>query len=83
VDASPGFYALWADGNADEFSVSRLYFATKAGEVYVLPPRMEGEYAEPERLGARRDDVDTGIRQRSDGSADDASVRRGIGDYRR
>ncbi len=51
VNAHPGFYAFWADGNPDEMSESRLYFTNRAGDqVWVLPGDMAGDFAEPERL---------------------------------
>jgi hypothetical protein len=50
VNAHPGFYAFWADGNGREPSISRLYFATQEGRVYRLPREMDGPYAEPELL---------------------------------
>jgi hypothetical protein len=52
VDAHPEFYALWADGNPDEFSRSVLYFMNRAGDkVWELPYEMTGEFAEPRRVG--------------------------------
>jgi hypothetical protein len=48
VNAHPGFYAFWADGDARKPSDSRLYFCTKGGEVYRLPPHMDGDFAKPE-----------------------------------
>lgn len=48
--ADPSFYALWADGNAFELSESHLYFATRDGAMFRLPPRMDGDHAEPERV---------------------------------
>ena len=51
VDAHPGFYAFWADGDARRPSDSRLYFCTRDGSVYRLPERMEADFAEPESLG--------------------------------
>lgn len=50
VNADPGFYTLWADGNALEPSASDLYIATKAGEVFRLPREMPGPTARPERV---------------------------------
>lgn len=47
VNAHPDFYAFWADGNPDGFSESRLYFATRDGDVFMLPPSMEGDWAKP------------------------------------
>ncbi len=46
--AHPDFYALWADGHGREVSESRLYFCDKEGNVRMLPPEMEGEFARPE-----------------------------------
>ena len=49
VDAHADFYAFWADGHGREPSDSRLYFCDKSGRrVRMLPPVMEGEFAEPE-----------------------------------
>ena len=50
VNANPGFYAFWADGHGRQPSESRLYFCDKAGTVYRLPTRMEGDFAKPERV---------------------------------
>lgn len=47
VNADPGFYAFWADGNPDEFSDSFLYFTTREGDVYMLPPEIEGDTGTP------------------------------------
>ena len=48
VDAHPDFYALWADGHGRQPSESRLYFCDREGNVRLLPPEMEGEFAKPE-----------------------------------
>lgn len=48
LNANPGFYAFWADGDGRKPSESRLYFSDKAGAVYRLPETMEGEFARPE-----------------------------------
>jgi len=37
VNAHDGFYAFWADGDALKPSESHLYFASKSGEVRMLP----------------------------------------------
>ncbi|MDF2188192.1 BNR-4 repeat-containing protein [Paraflavitalea sp. CAU 1676] len=37
LNAHPGFYAFWADGNADSLSKSVLYFTNDKGQVYQLP----------------------------------------------
>lgn len=49
----PGFAAFWADGNADSLSVSRLYFADAAGNVYGLPYDMKRSYATPSLIPVR------------------------------
>ncbi|QNN23820.1 hypothetical protein HED60_16605 [Planctomycetales bacterium ZRK34] len=36
-NAAPGFYALWADGNGREMSMSHLYFTTRDGKVFRMP----------------------------------------------
>ncbi len=48
VDAHPDFYALWADGHGRKPSESRLYFCDEQGNVRMLPPVMEEEFARPE-----------------------------------
>jgi len=51
VNAHPGFYALWADGDAKKASESHLYFTNQAMDrVWKLPPKMEGEFAAPVRV---------------------------------
>jgi hypothetical protein len=52
IDAHPGFYALWADGDCRARSESRLYFSDQAGNVRVFPVRMDGDFATPARLNA-------------------------------
>lgn len=52
VNADPGFYAFWADGNPDELSPSRLYFADRDGNAWRLPARIDGEAVEPEAVSA-------------------------------
>lgn len=47
VDAHPDFYALWADGSPLEATPSSLYFATKDGRVFRLPPHMSAAKARP------------------------------------
>lgn len=52
LHAHPDFYALWADGNSEALSPSRLYFTDKAAEtVYRLPYVMNEEEAQPEPIG--------------------------------
>ncbi|MCR9294069.1 MAG: BNR repeat-containing protein [bacterium] len=48
LNAHPDFVAIWADGHGRQPSDSRLYFADIDGNVYVLPPQMSSERAEPE-----------------------------------
>jgi len=51
LNAHPDFYAFWADGNADQFSESKLYFCNKKGDkVWVLPYDMTSEFAKPESV---------------------------------
>ncbi len=51
VNGRDDFYALWADGHADKFSISRLYFCNKQGDkAWVLPYDMEEDFAKPEPL---------------------------------
>ncbi len=50
VDAHEDFYAYWADGNAFGQSQSRLYFATKSGEVYRMPTQFAGDFVAPELM---------------------------------
>ncbi|MGV3589476.1 MAG: BNR-4 repeat-containing protein [Adhaeribacter sp.] len=51
LNAHPGFYAFWADGNADKFSESKLYFTNKKGnKVWELPYQMDQDFAKPKRL---------------------------------
>jgi hypothetical protein len=48
VNAHPDFYALWADGSPLEATPSSLYFTTKEGRVFRLPPHMVTATARPE-----------------------------------
>lgn len=51
VDAHPGFFAFWADGNPDSRSPSRLYFTDRAtSKVWRLPEKMDGAFARPTPL---------------------------------
>jgi hypothetical protein len=43
LNAHPDFYAIWADGHAREESISRLYFCNRAGAVFRMPPKIEGD----------------------------------------
>ena len=54
VDAQPEFYGLWADGHGhDKNALCRIYFCTKAGQVRVLPEKMDGEFAKPEMVAVQ------------------------------
>ena len=45
------FYAFWADGNADQFSESKVYFCNHNGDKnWVLPYDMTSDFAKPERV---------------------------------
>lgn len=50
VNAHPDFYAFWADGHARQPSDSRLYFCNHEGDVFMLPPKMSREFAEPQLM---------------------------------
>jgi hypothetical protein len=51
LNAHPGFYAIWADGNAFEPSESNLYFTDRSGSgVWKLPPVMKEDFEKPVRL---------------------------------
>lgn len=54
VNARDDFYAIWADGDADKFSESRLYFCNKAGDVFQLPISIEGATAKPAAVSSPR-----------------------------
>ncbi|MGI6400862.1 MAG: LamG-like jellyroll fold domain-containing protein [Thermoguttaceae bacterium] len=47
IDASPEFYAFWAEGNGRKKSISTLRFSTKDGKVYALPRQMKEDWEEP------------------------------------
>ena len=49
LDAHPGFYALWADGDGRNPSTSSLYFTDQQGtHVWRLPAKVSGDFAAPE-----------------------------------
>jgi len=50
LHAHKDFIAFWADGNADTFSASSLYFANSKGKVFQLPYNMKYEEEKPIRL---------------------------------
>lgn len=50
LNAHPDFYAFWADGDADKFSESHLYFCNKKGEVMMLPYTMKNDFERPEPM---------------------------------
>lgn len=48
VDGKPPFEFLWADGDPDRLSQSRIYFGSRAsGTYHELPYDMTGDFAEP------------------------------------
>jgi len=53
LNASPDFYAFWADGDAFKPSKSKLYFCGKDGDVRVLPYTMTRDFAMPHQAPAR------------------------------
>jgi len=51
VAVHPDFYAFWADGHANKFSESKLYFTNKKGDkVWMLPYHMAKDFEKPVRL---------------------------------
>ena len=50
VGARADFYGIWADGNADEFSESMLYYCNRDGDVFRLPAVMDGATGKAERV---------------------------------
>ena len=40
VNASPDFYAFWADGHGREPSASRLYYCNQNGQVFQMPTKL-------------------------------------------
>jgi hypothetical protein len=51
VKAHPGFYALWADGDAKKPSESCLYFTDREGNhVWRLPPVMKQDFERPQMV---------------------------------
>lgn len=50
VNAHKDFYSIWADGHGRKPSDSRIHFADRDGNVYVLPREMKGDFARPELL---------------------------------
>lgn len=51
LNAHKDFYAYWADGNADTFSESKLYFTNKKGDkVWQLPYQMKDDFEKPVRI---------------------------------
>jgi len=49
VDAHPGFYAFWADGDTHGQSESHLYFTDREGsQVWRLPEKMKADLTAPE-----------------------------------
>lgn len=50
LNANEDFYSFWADGDADKFSESHLFFSNKAGDkVWQLPYDMEESFVKPVR----------------------------------
>jgi hypothetical protein len=51
VNAHKDFYSFWADGNADKFSESHLYFSNKKGnKICELPYEMKKNFKKPIRI---------------------------------
>lgn len=47
-NAKDPFYAFWADGNTDAFSISYLYFGDSKGNCWKLPYRSGDEWIKPQ-----------------------------------
>lgn len=55
VNAHPGFYAIWADGDTLQPSLSSLYFTNREGtKVWRLPAKMTGESVKPDVVTLQR-----------------------------
>jgi hypothetical protein len=54
LDAHPDVQAIWADGDADQLSVSHLYLTDRRGRVFRLPYDMQGPYEKPEPVYRKR-----------------------------
>jgi hypothetical protein len=54
IGARDDFYAIWADGDTlkplGKPTMSRIYFANRKGDVFVLPEKMSGDAVKPARL---------------------------------
>jgi len=51
VNAQKDFYSFWADGDADKFSESHLFFSNKKGnKVWELPYNMTEDIIKPVRI---------------------------------
>ena len=50
VNAADGMEFLWTDGDANKPSLSQIYFADRAGNVYQLPTSMASDSAKPKLL---------------------------------
>jgi hypothetical protein len=51
LNASKGFYAFWADGDATQLSRSSLYFTNESGtKVWMLPYEMKRSFQKPARV---------------------------------
>jgi hypothetical protein len=68
LNANEAFYALWADGDADELSESHLYFSNKTGDkVYELPYEMKNEFEKPVIRNPEKTQPATRTRQHATG----------------
>ncbi len=50
LNAKDPFYGFWADGDADNFGISYLYYCNSKGDVYRLPYDMDSLFVTPLRV---------------------------------
>ena len=58
VNAHNDFYSFWADGDADKFSESHLWFSNSNGrKVFELPYKMEKNFSKPKKVNKSNVDL--------------------------
>lgn len=61
LEHSDPFFALWADGDPNEFTESRIYFGDSRGNYWLLPTSMDEDVASPRRQSREPDERPTVI----------------------